>query len=195
MAKYNAGALRERVELLDLVQVDEGEWQWVKYSEIWAAVELTGKTTLFSRLGIGARAAEIGIRKRALTPHQAIRWRGLHLFISEITEPERGWLNVQAAVVEVTRCREFTGQSPGPVFPAVLTEQYLAHAQERPMASNTSDYVLVVPKAIRLTPGRKVEVGVPAPDEGGEGRVMLVRTAHTTDPFKNEYDVREKVDL
>lgn len=175
--------------------MDEGEWQWVKHSEIWAGVELTGKTTLFSRLGIGARAAEIALRKRALTLHQAIRWRGMHLFLSEITEPERGWLNVQAAVVEVTRCREIAGLSLGPTFPAVLTEKYLAHAQERPMASNTSDYVLVLPKAVKLTPGRTVEVGVPTPEEGGAVRVMLVRTAHTTDPFKNEYDVREEVDL
>ena len=70
---YSANLLKEKVELLDLVQVDEGEWQWVKGAEVWASVELTGKTSLFSRLGIGARAAGITIRQRALTLHQAIR--------------------------------------------------------------------------------------------------------------------------
>jgi len=182
--KYNAGALREKVELLDLVQVDEGEWQWVKYSEIWAGVELTGKTTLFSRLGIGARAASIVIRKRALTLHQAIRWRGLHLFLSEITEPERGWLDVQAAVVEVTRCRARVPME-GPTFPAVRTERYISHQQKEPMAELTSEYVLVTPKAIKLTPGGLVEVGGDGPYE--------VLTPHTTDPFKNEYHIRSRV--
>lgn len=117
-----------------------------------------------------------------LSLHQAIRWRGLHLFLAEITEPVRGWMKIQAAVVELTECA-----ADGMCFPGVLTEKYLAHAQETPMAVNASDYVLVTPKAVTLRAGRTAQIG--------EGRVMLVRTAHTADPWKNEYDVREEVDL
>lgn len=183
--KHHAGELRQKVELLNLELLD-GQWQWIKYAETWAAVELTGKTNLFSRLGIGARAAGITLRRRALTLHQAIRWRGLHLFMSEITEPERGWLEVQAAVVELTQCRERV-PTEGPEFPAVLTERYITHRQEEPMATLTSEYVLVVPKAVRLTPGGLVEVGGDGPYE--------VLTPHTVDPYKNEYLIRRKGDL
>lgn len=182
--KHHAGELRERVELLKCELLD-GQWQWIKYAETWAAVELTGKTTLFSQLGIGARAAGITIRSRALTLHQAIRWKGLHLFLSGITEPVRGWLEIQAAVVELTTCRERVPEE-GPAFPAVLTERYISHRQDEPMGVLTRDYVLVTPKGIKLRSGGLVEVG-------GDGPFKVL-TPHTIDPYKNEYRIQREAD-
>lgn len=195
--KHTAGDLRERVELLDCTLTDEG-WKWVKYAEIWARVELTGKTCIFSKLGIGARAAEVILRSRALTLHQAIRWRGQHLFLSEIIEPERGWLDISAAVVELSRCREVipsTGDY-GPEFYGALTLKYQNHAQETPMATLSTGYVLVVPKPIKLTPGRLVEIIKPGDREDWEtAEAFEVRTDCTLDPYKNEYEVAREREL
>lgn len=187
---YSANLLREKVELLELVETAEG-WEWQKAGETWAGVELTGKSCLFSKLGIGARAAGVTIRRRELTLHQAMRWRGMHLFLSEITEPERGWLDVAAAVVEVTRCRA-RAPEPGPEFPAALTEKYVGHAQGMPMDTLTTTYVLVTPKCIGLTIGGLVEVGI-----AGEtpGEAYQVTAHHVLDPWKNEYEVKRKRDL
>ena len=190
MKKHSADNLRERVELLDFTLTDEG-WKWVKYAEVWAGVELTGKTCIFSKLGIGARAAEVTLRSRALTLHQAMRWRGQHLFLSEMIEPDRGWLDIQAAVVELTACRARTPEM-GPAFPAVLTEKYLRHEQEAPMAKVTSAYVLVTPKDIKLKLGGLVEVGLTDTEEGEAYQVLV---CHSLDPFKNEYEIARKRDL
>lgn len=181
--KNSAGALRERVELLGLTET-AGGWEYIKYAEVWAAVELTGKTNLFSKIGIGARAAELTLRRRALTLHQAARWRGRHLFLSEITEPARGWLSVQAAVVEVTPCRADPDEG-GSAFPGVVTEKYLSHTQGAPMAYNVLRLVLVTPKAVRLRVGHLVELA---------GAPYEVKVPHELDPYKNEYEVERTVD-
>lgn len=185
---YSANLLTERVELLDLTLMENG-WEWVKVGETWAGVELTGKSCLFSKIGIGARAAELVLRCRALTLHQAIRWRGLHLFLSDITEPVRSWMRVSAAVVELTNCRVRRPEE-GRAFPAALTEKYIGYAQGLPMDTTTTVYVLVTPKAVELKPNSLVEVcaGTTAAE------VYQVTAAHTLDPWKNEYEVRRKKD-
>lgn len=191
--KFGAGMLRERVDILGLERTSEG-WAWATQARVWAGAELTGKSCLFSKLGIGARAVELTLRRRALTLHQAVRWRGLHLFLTEITEPERGWLRVAAAVVELSRCREIdpaTG-TPGPESPGAMTLKYQKHAQETPMSLLTTGYVLVTPKAVVLTPGRLVEICKPG-DEGYE--TFEVRGAYALDPYKNEYEVVRERDL
>lgn len=185
MKKHSADNLRERVELLDFTLTDEG-WKWVKYAEVWAGVELTGKTCIFSKLGIGARAAGVILRSRALTLHQAMRWRGQHLFLSEITEPERGWLDISAAVVELTQCRAaMETEAPGPAFPGVVTEKYMGHAQALPMAELTLRLVLVTPKPIELEVGSLVEVN---------GRQFEVKVPHELDPCKNEYEIERSLE-
>lgn len=198
--RNSAGMLRERVELLGLVEKDGG-WEWVRYAEVWAGVELTGKNCLFSKIGIGARAAELTLRRRALTLHQAARWRGRHLFLSEITEPERGWLSVQAAAVEVTECtgrhREATvdrdrGNRPvrtvGPpfTFPGVLTERYVRYEREETHATAGVGLVLVAPKPVVLDEGDFVDA---------LGARYYVTAVHPLDPWKNEYEIERREDV
>ncbi|MBC5736080.1 hypothetical protein [Lawsonibacter faecis] len=198
--KNSAGALRERVELLGLTET-AGGWEYIKYAEVWAAVELTGKTSLFSKIGIGARAAELTLRRRALTLHQAARWRGQHLFLSEITEPARGWLSVQAAVVEVTECtarhREAAvdksrGNRPvrtvGPpfAFPGVLTEKYVRYEREATHAAAGAGLVLVAPKPVALDEGDFVDA---------LGARHYVTAVHSLDPWKNEYEIERREDV
>lgn len=138
---------------------------------------------IFSKVGIGARSVELVLRRRALTLYQAMRWRGQHLFLSEITEPERGWLSVKAAAVVPVMCK---GREDGKTFPGVLTEKYLRHEQLEPMAAVTSVYVLVTPKVIELKRGGMVAIG-------GEAYQVLV--CHALDTFKNEYEIKNVKEL
>ena len=183
---HGASDLRERVEVLELAAV-EGGWVWRSVRMSWAQVELTGRTNLFSKVGIGARDASLVLRKQPITLCNALRWRNQHLFLTAITENTHGWLEVSAAQVELVPCRGNVHQGTGvPLFPGILTEKYLRYEQEKPMATNTLTYVLVTPKAVELTRGGLVEVA---------GEPHVVQVAHTLDPAKNEYELWRKKDL
>lgn len=180
--EHNAGALRERVEVLELRKGPEG-WAWETARTVWAGVELTGKSNLFSRVGIGARDALVLLRRQELTLRHALRWRGLHLFLTEITEPERGWLEAKAAVVELAACKaDINAAKPGPAFPGVLTEKYVRFEHVEPMDRSVVCYVLVTPKAVELTAGYLAEV---------DGMKYHVQTAHTLDGYKNEFEIEQ----
>lgn len=183
----SAGDLRERVDVLELKPAEAG-WAWEKVKTTWTAVEVTGKTNLFSRVGIGARDVALTMRRQRLTLCQALRWKGLHLFLTEVTEPKPGWMVVKAAIVAPVLCRSAVEEGPGgTVFPGVLTEKYLSSAQREPQTENTNTYVLVTPKVVTLELGSLVRVGDEPP--------MEVKIAHTLDAFKNEYEVGRRYEL
>lgn len=182
----NAGELRERIEVLELTESDGG-FAWERKKLTWAKAELSDRTNLFSKVGNGARQVTFTIRKQPLTLHQAIRWKGQHCFLSSIVPDGPGHLTVSAALVQVVDCLGNANKTPsGPRFPGVLTEKYLKHEQETPMATNTLTYVLVTPKAVRLKPGPLVDVA---------GTAYKVTVAHTLDEFRNEYEIMRTVDL
>lgn len=143
----DAGSLNERLELLELAETAENSWEWVDTGKLWARVEQNGnpQKNLFSSVGIGARNAELVIRRRPLTLHQALRWNGQHLFLTSITKRDRMHLNVAAALVDLVICRAkrsrstvdpernnrpISTQLPEISFPGVLTEKYVRHAAE-----------------------------------------------------------------
>lgn len=178
----DAGALNERIEVLELQKVGS-TYQWQRARRSWAKAVLTMKRNNFSVHGIGAAGITFTIRRQELTLGHAIRWRGQHCFITGILPMGRLHLVVEAALVEITACGDrYTGGS----FPGIVTEQYLGHQQLEPMAINTLRHVLVTPKPIALTPGKLVDVaGTPWP----------IRVAHILDPWKNEYEIERVVDL
>ncbi len=192
---YGASDLRERVEVLELAETEAG-WAWTPARETWAGVEVTDKTNLFSKVGIGARDVTLVLRAQGLTLGHALRWRGRHLFLTGLTETRRGWLDGRAALVDPVECRgDVHLETPGKVFPGVLTEKYVGqeravltekHVKREPMTTHITSYILVTPKAIALRRGGVVWV---------EGELFAVQTAHRLDPHKNEYEVIRKDDL
>ncbi len=178
----DAGEMRERVTILDLTNVGS-DYQWTDGPTVWAKVELTGKTNLFSKVGIGARDVTITMRHRPLSLHQAIRWRGRHLFLTEILPPVGGYMEIKAAVVDVREWRAL-----GLRFPAVATEKYLGYAQERPMVHSSIAYVLVTPKAVQLEASDLVS----NLDTDGVGGTYVVHAAHLLDRWKNEYEIARR---
>ena len=190
MAAINAGALRERLEVLELTRSERDgveTWSWESVRRTWARAEVSDKTCLFSSVGIGARRVVFTLRRQDLTLHQAFRWKGQHCFLTSIVPDGLDHLTVTAALVDIVDCLAGAGEAaPGPRFPGVLTEKYLKHEQETPMAVNTLTYVLVTPKAAALESGSLTEVdGVP----------YEVQVAHTLDRWKNEYEIVRVVDL
>lgn len=186
MKPINAGKLGEKVQLLELTQ-DESGWQWTGKGSRYARVTPGSGKTLFSAVGIGANTLEIVMRSGPISLHNAFLWKGQHCFLSEIRpDPDSpGHLLIRAALVPVSSCT-FSPEDGGKQFPAVLTEKYLKHEQDMPMARNVLTYVLVTPKAIELTSGRLVKV---------DGKDCHILTAHTLDPHKNEYEIQRECDL
>lgn len=186
----DAGEMRDRLGLMVLeAQREETctRYVWTAVRWRWAKVVLTGKTCYFSKIGLGARAAEITIRDVPLDLHHAIRWRDMHLLPTEITRPERGLLVVQAAVTDLTRWTLLGDGRPDVSFPAAITEKYVRYAQEEPMASHSTTYVLVTPKSVVMGPSDLVATGA------GESReVYVVGACHTLDPWKNEYEITRR---
>lgn len=186
MAAINAGELKDRIELLELDETDVG-FGWRVKKILWANAEVTEKTNRFSTLGIGLQGVVFTIRRREITLHNAIRWNGHHCFLTAISKPGAGHLKVTAAMTTLSFCKGNVNKpKPGPSFPAVLTEKYLSHAQEAPMATNTVTYVLVTPKDIVLEPGPLIQV---------DGETYKVAVAHTLEEYKNEYELIGKRDL
>ena len=61
-----AAELRERVEVLRIVQTDH-VWSWEVQRTTSAGVELGERTNLFSQVGIGARDASLVLRRQPIT--------------------------------------------------------------------------------------------------------------------------------
>lgn len=183
----DAGRLSERLEVLELQETSMGVWAWTTARRIWAQVEQTTKTNLFSKVGVGARDAAIVIRRQPLTLHQALRWNGQHLFLTSITKRDRMHLDVQAALVAQIACRAAADEGKNGIrFPGVLTEKYAKWDQPEPYSVNRLTYVLVTPKEIVLQRGGLVAV---------EGVNYEVQVAHTLDEYKNEYEIVRTEDL
>ena len=207
--------LREKVEPLEY-RYDDGraEWSWTQVEpDQWAAVELDDRYTIFSRLGIGARSATVTMRldwlgytgnfdKQALTLHNALRWRGQHLFLTSIVDDRRaGRLDVKAALVETTvidaKPKERTGrdelnrptvETVGPFrFTGVITEIYRGNNPREVYYEETIRHALVTPKPIVLKAGDIVQVVA--------GRRYVVREVHDLDPYKNEYVIEAEADV
>ena len=187
MTYIGAGELDQPLEVLELQETGTGVWEWITVRRAWGRVEQTAKTNLFSGVGVGARDAAAVIRRQPLTLHNALRWRGRHLFLTSITTRDRGHLDVAAALVTVDEVHlRGNGPDKGMTFPGILTEKYVRHEQEWPMSINELCLVLVVPKSIRLRPGCLVE----ARDSAWE-----VLVPHELDDYKNEYEIGKRADL
>ena len=159
----DAGKLRDVLQVLELAENPEGTWTWQKVRKARGAVELSTRSNLFSTVGIGARGAEIILRRQPLTLHNALLWGEQHLFLSAILPEGRLHLRVQAALVEpveclATRTEDTVGEAGRPTtaetmritFPGVLTEKYTRYEREETHAENETSYVLVVPKVVQL---------------------------------------------
>lgn len=199
----DAGSLSERLELLELRQTAEQTWEWVPIRRVWAKVEQTEKTNLFSKVGVGARDAAVVIRRQPLTLHQALRWKGQHLFLTSITKRDRMYLDVQTALVSVVTCigqgytttvgagnRPEKQEKPEQTFPGVLTEKYVRYETEDSYAKAKRLLVLVTPKAVELLEGDLVTV-----TEGPAAAVYNVQTRHVLDEYKNEYEILYSRDI
>lgn len=182
----DAGQLRDVLQVLELKEGPEGSWTWQTVRKARGAVELSTKSNLFSQVGIGARGAQLIVRRQALTLHNALRWGERHLFLTSIVPEGRLHLQVQAALVEPAGCQADMDEGGGVRFPGILTEKYLKWEQPEPYSVNRLAYVLVTPKPIQLQRGGLV---------GVEGINYEVQLAHTLDPYKNEFEIVRTEDL
>ena len=188
----DAGKLSERVSILTLSK-DGVAYTWQTDTTVWAKVELTDGKSLFSAVGIGARAAIVTIRKRQIDLHCMLRWNGLYLFPTSIIEHGKLHWKIDAAIVDVVHCsaarsmtalgdlnRPSQGKEEIARFPAVLTEKYNRWSQGEPYSDQEITCVLVTPKAIILRPGDLVTVN---------DRSWHVHVFHDLDIWKNEYEM------
>ena len=182
----DAGKLRDVLQVLELKENPKGTWTWQKVRKARGQVELSTGRNLFSTVGIGARGAEIVLRRQDLTLHNALLWGEQHLFLSAILPEGRLHLRVQAALVEPTECQADMDQRGGIRFPGILTEKYMKWEQPEPYSVNRLAYVLVTPKPIQLQRGSLV---------GVSGINYEVQLAHTLDPYKSEYEIVRTEDL
>ena len=197
MAYIGAGKLDQPLDVLELQETGTGTWEWVVLRRAWAQVEQTNESNLFSKVGVGARDAALVIRRQPLTLHNALRWKGQHLFLTAITENGRNHLSVSAALVEpvlctATRTEDTVGENARPVrgetmrltFSGVLTEKYARYEREETHAENETSYVLVTSKPIALKAGDLVTV-----QEGSAKGRYHVTVCHVLDAYKNEYEI------
>jgi len=190
MSKTNSGVevgrLSDRVNVLELVKttgVSGTAWAWEPVRRTWAQAELMTRANVYSVHGLGAAGVTFTLRRQPMDLDSALWWRGQHCLITAIRPLGRLYLTVGAALVVLSQCRD---PKTGETFPAVMTERYVGHRQEEPMATNTHRRVLVTPKAVRLMPGPLVEV---------DGAPWPITTPYELDPHKNEYELERTVDL
>jgi hypothetical protein len=195
----NSGELKDRIEVLALSKVDN-TYCWITVLGVWAKTERLKNTNIFSKVGIGAKSVQFTIRKRELTLHNALRWKGKHCFLTDIVETaDRMYYEVTAALIEPKTCtvkrtgeptfnklnRPVYGEPTILTFPGCLTEKYLGYEQGKPMATTEIRYVLVTPKAVELTSGELVSIG---------NKTYTVEMPHTLDDYKNDYEISVRSD-
>ena len=71
----DAGELRDRLSVLTFTEISPGTWEWTVSRRTWGQVTLTNKTNIFSKVGIGARDAQITVRRQELSLGDALLWR------------------------------------------------------------------------------------------------------------------------
>lgn len=197
---FNPGELDKRISVLSIVH-DENTYTWEESIKLWAKVEQLAGTNLFSRVGLGAKSIKFTIRKnKDLTLHNAFLWQGKHCFLTDINEIDRVLYEVTAALIEPVTCiverqgkptrnelnRPIYSDPVKITFPACLTEKYMGHTQNEPMAIKEIRYVLVTPKSIELNCGELVTIN---------NLTYNVLIAHTLDEYKNEYEIMYKGDV
>lgn len=184
--KTTGSSLNQAVQVLKLRR-DGNVFAWEVSRNTWAAAEQDARSNLFSSAGTGARGVTFTLRRsRALTLHNAFRWRGQFCFLTAIGDGDPGFQVVKAALCEPVDCQNDTHLTPpGFRFPGILTEKYVGHEQRDPHVEITGDFVLVTPKEIALEPGYWITVS---------GVYFEVLLPHELDPYKNEYEIRRKVD-
>lgn len=177
-----AGEMRERPYVMKLVATESG-MEWQPQRRTWAMAELSTRKNIWSVHGIGSTGVSFVMRRQDLEMENALRWHNQHCFITSITPCGYGHIKVEAAIVEIVQCEnKYEGLS----FPAIMTEEYHRHEQLEPYAINTLRHVLVTPKCIKLQPGKLIRI---------EKVDWPILTAHTLDPYKNEYIIERTVDL
>lgn len=199
----DAGKLDKPVEVLELKQVSAGVWEWCRVRRAWASVEPGTGRNLFSSVGIGKRDWRLVLRRQGISLHNAVRWGTRHFFLTGITEPDRGHLELGAALVTVENCtavrtEDTVGEGNRPVtaeamriaFPAVLTEKYIRYEREDTHDETEQTYVLVTPKAILLQSGDLVTV-----QAGSAKGTYYVTAPHILDEYKNEYEIVRRGDV
>lgn len=194
MFYFNPGDLKEDVDVLNL-QKSDTSYSWVQKAKIRAKAESMTSKNLFSQVGIGVKSVKFTLRKRDLTLHNAFRWNGKFCFLTDITEINRLYYEVTAAMVEPKTCQLMKAEKtmdetlhrpiysePQAVltFPACLTEKYMGFQKLNPQSQVNAQYVLVTPKAIELALGDLVKVGE---------TIYNVQIVHDLDEFKNEYEI------
>ena len=194
-----AGEMRERVTILTLTEKpDKTGCEWTETKTTWAKVEKTGKRSLFSTVGAGREEWRVTMRKQPLTLHQALRWRGHFLFLSDLTCPDRGHMEASTAMIEPvigklhrTKVEKNDLNNPSLTteqvlsFPVCLTEKYTGFSQGEVHDTLTHTLVAICPKAVSLRAGEVVTVG------NDRYRVQI---EHTLSEFKNEYEITREVD-
>lgn len=193
----DAGELREHISILELQEISTGTWGWVPFRKSKASIELGNGKNLFSVVGIGARDAKLILRRQELSPHQAILWGKQHLFISSVVPKGRRHMEVSAAMVSVVPCvgetfksrlgpgnRPIREKGPEIQFPGILTEKYVGYEREATHATASVTYVLVTPKAVKLSEGDLVTIS-----EGNAPGVYNIQKCHRLDDYKNEYEI------
>lgn len=185
MHEHLSSMLDQQVQILQLTfDTEERKYTWAVQRRVWGRVEVEPRRNIFSLAGVGARCISVTLRQYpALTMTNSLCWKGRHLHITAIKDDNRDRLSIEAAAVEVAQCEDRYEKIS---FPAVVTEKYYGHDQLEPQAINVTRHVLITPKAIKLVPGRLVEVN---------GVSWPILTAHELDPHKNEYVLERVVDL
>lgn len=194
----DGGELFHRVELLRPIQ--EGTTIFYRtVKRTWADIELTTGKNLFSSVGLGVKSAGLRLRKQEIDLSCAIRWRGKHLFLTDIAEQERRYLKLSAARVEPTICTAYRtkrtlNERRNPMgkkellleFPGFLTEKFEGYTRDFPMAKKTERVVIVTPKLAALEVGDLVEFG---------RGPYCIEAAYRTDEWKNEYEAVREADV
>jgi len=198
----NPGEFRWLIDILELVEVEIGVYEWRQKKRIWSKMEHLTTNCVYSKNGISARSARFTIESRhEITLHNALALAPPgtgHFFLADINREKPGFYVLSTAVIapvtcEAERTKTVTGALNRPeteklqplIFPGYLTEKYLRQTQDAPMSYSETRYVLITPKAIGIQTGELVDIG---------GALYETVIPHVLDPWKNEYEILERKD-
>lgn len=188
----NPGELNKRVQILTL-KTEADIMCWEVFKNIWAKVEITGKTNYFSKVGMGVLSVKFTMRRQSLSLYDALCFYGRHYFITGITPISNLYMEVETAKIEPVPCVQFSNetildqlnrpvdeQKPVLTFPGMLVEKYLRSNTETGHDEGEVTLVLVTPKQVQVDAGKLIEV---------QGKPYKVAVCHMLDEYKNEYEI------
>lgn len=183
--RKDIGVFRD-VATIRRLTIADGAVEKEELRSIYCRADRIGHSAVYCQNGKAGEGWLIVTRETDLAMDDVILCGANKFVPTAIRKDGCGYLYIDAAKIREAKCHRLTREGVGREFPAALTEKYIRYESPVPMDTNTTLWVLCVPKGIPMRAGDLIDV---------DGTHFHAVAVHTLGETWNEVEVVRKGDL